>query len=806
MSSAPEPTKASEPTDALESEEASESAEAPEISETPLATETTDDVTDAMDAAVTDEGGDVSQDAEALEPEAADEAEDEVTEADLETRAEAAEDVDGGAVDAMVEVEAEPETEAEPESEAEAEADAEVGIEAEFSDAVADSEETGGEEVEAAETLLSAEAEAELVETETEAAETLETEDPEDLEDPEPPTLALAAQAKLVLAPEPAPEPTPEPSPAPDPTPEPEPIHPFPAPHAAAAPPPPAMPAEPWATDPWPTAPEPHPAQPVRPARPMPQPLPPTHLPERLAALDTLVDVTEDRLTEATTAELQTIAGHVRTRLALSPEHVIGVFAGATGSGKSSLFNALLRFELSPIGPIRPTTLTSMACIWDPDRAPGAAALLDRIGVEERFRTLRGSLLDGARRQAEPELAPLVLVDLPDHDSAIRAHREETDRATALADLLLFVTDPQKYADASWHDRYLKNLTHHQDALAVILNKADELSPADARACAEDCRRLLDEAGLKEVPLIVTSTLTGEGLAELRSLITDRVWRKEAALQRSAADLQRAGTLAARELEAQGEAPNVSDEAYAAALTRISDGTGMDALADLVETTYRRRASSVTGWPLRHGLAALRSRGRTDDGGYLPWTSPEAAEPTPPPVQRGDVEAAVGQVVADAAKPLPEPWARRTRGIADNCVRQLADTLDATLGGTEVGPRLIPRWWTAVQVVHWMLLTAVLVGFSGTIVLGLTGESTSLPKTSVPFPALIALLALALGAALDLGSQIAARRAAARLRQRVLDRMSERVTAAVEQLLFAPLKAERERYLRALRLIAELKS
>jgi hypothetical protein len=110
-----------------------------------------------------------------------------------------------------------------------------------------------------------------------------------------------------------------------------------------------------------------------------------------------------------------------------------------------------------------------------------------------------------------------------------------------------------------------------------------------------------------------------------------------------------------------------------------------------------------------------------------------------------------------------------------------------------------------VQVLHWMLLTATLVGFSGTIVLGLTGDSTSLPKTAVPFPALIALLALAFGAALDVASQIAARRAAVLLRQRVLDRMSERVRAAVEQLLFAPLKSEQGRYLKALKLTEELR-
>ena len=534
------------------------------------------------------------------------------------------------------------------------------------------------------------------------------------------------------------------------------------------------------------------------------------NLADRLAVLETLLSESEGRLSEATAEDAARAVVRVHERVTLSPDHVVTAIAGATGSGKSSLFNALIRFDLAPVGAVRPTTMAALACVWDPERAAGAEALLDRVGVPERNRTLRGSLLDSANRRAEPELAPLVLIDLPDHDSAVKAHRDQTDRAAAAADLLLFVTDPQKYADASWHERYLMNLTHHQEALVVVLNKIDELEPPDAAAIAGDLERLLHEQDLTEVPVVVTSTVTGEGLHDLRNLIAARVWRKQAALLRSQADIDRAAAEIAAELRPNSPdfASGVSPAAKAEALAGIGDGTGMRALSDLVEATYRRRASAVTGWPIRHGFMALTSRARGDEEHrYAPWTAPIAGEPAPPPVQRGDVEASVGAVVDLTAGPLPEPWGRQMRRIGDRCVQSLAETLDATLSGTEVSPRLIPRWWTAVQVLHWMLLTAALVGFGGTLVYFLAGgaQTSSLPDTgAVPFPALVALSALGVGAILDIMSRAAARRASAALRIRVAERMTERVRTATEQLLFAPLTAEHERYLRAWALSGEL--
>ena len=60
---------------------------------------------------------------------------------------------------------------------------------------------------------------------------------------------------------------------------------------------------------------------------------------------------------------MQTRAGadvvdKVRARTAMRGGHTVVALAGATGSGKSSLFNALVGADVATVGARRPTTVT----------------------------------------------------------------------------------------------------------------------------------------------------------------------------------------------------------------------------------------------------------------------------------------------------------------------------------------------------------------------------------------------------------------------------------------------------------------
>jgi len=157
-------------------------------------------------------------------------------------------------------------------------------------------------------------------------------------------------------------------------------------------------------------------------------------------------------------------------RLRLSAAHTVVAIAGGTGSGKSTLFNALSGASFSPSGVTRPTTKHVHACVWG---MQGAAPLLDWLGVQRRHRYAQASVLDAG----ESDLDGLPLLDLPDHDSVVTASLATVDRLTKLADMLIWVLDPQKYADDSVHSRYLIPLAGHADVITVVLNQTDLLTP-----------------------------------------------------------------------------------------------------------------------------------------------------------------------------------------------------------------------------------------------------------------------------------------------------------------------------------------
>jgi len=217
-------------------------------------------------------------------------------------------------------------------------------------------------------------------------------------------------------------------------------------------------------------------------------------------------------------------------RLRLSGNHTVVALAGGTGSGKSTLFNALSGATFSPPGVTRPTTRHVHACVWG---MQGAAPLLDWLGVQRRHRYARASVLDSG----EADLDGLILLDLPDHDSVVTASMAAVDRLAKLADMVIWVLDPQKYADAAVHNRYLIPLSGHADVFTVALNQVDLLPPQQARDCEEDLRRLLDGEGLLDTPLLPVSARTGVGLVELRALLTETVTRNRAVSDRIAADI-----------------------------------------------------------------------------------------------------------------------------------------------------------------------------------------------------------------------------------------------------------------------------
>src|SRR5262245_32774609 len=129
---------------------------------------------------------------------------------------------------------------------------------------------------------------------------------------------------------------------------------------------------------------------------------------ERFDAVERFLAAAQRHVAEEPLAPAQALVARAAARLRLSGDHTGVALAGATGTGKSSLFNRFAGLDRSPVGPLRPTTGDAYACVWSP---AGAEGLLDWLGLASSRRFVRESALDADDEYA---LHGLVLLDLPD--------------------------------------------------------------------------------------------------------------------------------------------------------------------------------------------------------------------------------------------------------------------------------------------------------------------------------------------------------------------------------------------------------
>lgn len=198
--------------------------------------------------------------------------------------------------------------------------------------------------------------------------------------------------------------------------------------------------------------------------------------------LDRVVSAGARHLPASVTTTIATIARQVRNRRAYAGlVHLVGI-AGGTGTGKSSLFNALAGAELSTVGSFRPTTATAMA--WVPDeQASKLEAFWPDLGVAEVV------------THSEPHR--LALIDLPDIDSITVAHRASVRASIPLLDTILWVIDPEKYRDRVLHQQFLRPLAPIQSRLRFVLNQIDRLKADEVDAVLADLRIVLFESGYR---------------------------------------------------------------------------------------------------------------------------------------------------------------------------------------------------------------------------------------------------------------------------------------------------------------------
>jgi GTP-binding protein EngB required for normal cell division len=526
------------------------------------------------------------------------------------------------------------------------------------------------------------------------------------------------------------------------------------------------------------------------------------HLVERVRALREATDLCAGRVSDEVVAEAERVIAQTDRRLATSGGATVVALAGATGSGKSSIFNALSGTNLATVGVRRPTTSAALACSWGDD---SAEELLDWLQVPRRHALepdpAMASALDG-----------LVMLDLPDHDSTELSHRMEVDRLVQLVDMLIWVVDPQKYADAALHDRYLIPLASHADVMMVVLNQVDRLSRAERDQCVRDLRRLLAAEGIDRVEVLAVSAVTGDGMEELRNKLAKAVAEKKAAARRLAADVGDVGGRLASASGTTKTAP-VSKQSIDRMNKRLAEAAAVPVVTEAVGKAWRLRGGLATGWPVLAWVAKFKPDplrrlhlDRIGAGRNQKEIDPSRVGRTSLPatsgVQKARVETAIRALADETSEGLNRGWADAIKSAARASEGVLPDTLDRAVATTDLDLAAHRTWWQAVRVLQWLLLAGVVGGLAWLGVAFVLAYLQLPPLPDVtwwgfPAPTVLAvggvLAGLLVAGLARIGIEVGARRRS-RNAARALRRSIGKVT---EELVLEPVEAERERYEKA---------
>ena len=504
----------------------------------------------------------------------------------------------------------------------------------------------------------------------------------------------------------------------------------------------------------------------------------------RLDGLATAVEKARGRIDDQALAEVDALVQRASQRLQLSGEHTIVALAGATGSGKSSLFNALTDMDLAGVGVRRPTTSWALACAWGPD---GAGDLLAWMGIPARHQVSRMGLLE---KSDDTSLEGLILLDLPDHDSTETSHHLEMDRLVTYSDLLIWVLDPQKYADAAIHERYIRPMAAYGAVTLVVLNQIDRIPAEQRDETLADVKRLIEADGLPDVMVLGVSATRGDGLEELRRQLAGRIYVKSTAKARLAADVGDAAKVVAS-VGGTSPVPSIQSAAVSRLENSLADQIGLHHVVESLAASTRQRVVRRTRWP----VFGLFKRAKPDPAVALSSDVPVSA-----------VDVLTRDFVDEVGIGLAQPWRSSVHGAVDADATTAA--LVAGLKQPSLRPGKLPLWSRAVQVLQWLLVLDLVVGLGAlgahglqrwtdleSKAPGLFERLADLPEPmGYPLAAWVAGVAAVTGIVLDLLSRLIARGSGQRRAEVVESETRAVISQATAERVQKPVEAELARY------------
>ncbi len=333
------------------------------------------------------------------------------------------------------------------------------------------------------------------------------------------------------------------------------------------------------------------------------------------------------------------VEDYLLPRLHQSGAPILIAMVGSTGAGKSTLLNSIVGSQVSATGIRRPTTNSPvLAC--QPDEVGWFAEnaflpTLPRVRQQGLAMPGRDGLLVLATSPGMPR--GIALLDTPDIDSVVAAHRQFARQFLDASDLWLFVTTARRYADAVVWD-LLKDARERGASLGIVLSR---VPPTAIGQLTAHFGAMLDANGLGGVPrFVVPETVVTDAQLPVEVSAPVRSWLEETSrrddrriailtqtmsgvLDSFEARIPALAAQAQTQLALCAELRSAADAAYSAALAEHDEAIRSGSLlsgeviarwqdfagtGDLMRTLEIRKSRRASQRSKRHGAITARAQ------------------------------------------------------------------------------------------------------------------------------------------------------------------------------------------------------
>lgn len=506
---------------------------------------------------------------------------------------------------------------------------------------------------------------------------------------------------------------------------------------------------------------------------------------------------------DQTRTDLLNFDDQLKRRDTLDPRVTVVAVAGPSGTGKSTVVNTLARsHNLVPTGTHRPTTQEIIAYVdADIDGTP----FLELSGISRSISVE----FCAADSKARPELRPrgeakqvtppqnnhLIVVEVPD----TLLLPELTSRAAQVletADLILWTTDCQKYADVAFHTQ-ISAFPHLGNAY-FVLTHTERLTETQRQTLNQElitiAQRLEVSTQILPISIYDDSSLLSfrETVEELSRAPRARWQGEQAAIRHTAARLCRN-----LELEQCAEPENLciqsqliapsSSPAEADLVDRVAQVSGLAAVEANASKQYMQAGGFWTLWPVLSWLAGIKplapvSRDASTTPGEPAADEPSirSEEPCPeetardsqtsvvvdsstdsshtsvqtdsqttarnwfsPYVNAAGITSTARAYAVAASAERPPKWVDFAQLQAAELSENLVSALNMALESWKFSARPARTWWRLWRCGHWFWLAVLLIGLlwsliAGVVYLGGAGTSAAGGMVgAVPLPLVV---------------------------------------------------------------------